>query len=166
MSRTALIRSGPPSKRMPVYSAQARVLAACIRALDVDCKREFGRHYAVADYHELGRLWPLPSYRLFIDAAEACGFVCTDFRPKLPFGFGEVNEAVEAALGQIPFPKLRLYVHTLVRAERWADSYSSPILEALASGALQLVAKRLESDASFYEDESGMPSLFVASEGE
>jgi len=43
---------------------------------------------------------------------------------------------------------LRQYVHYLVRPERFADGYSSPILESLVAGHLQQVASRLESDDS------------------
>jgi hypothetical protein len=46
------------------------------------------------------------------------------------------------------FVELRQYVHYLVRHERWADGYSSPIMESLADGHLQRVAGRLETDDS------------------
>jgi hypothetical protein len=38
---------------------------------------------------------------------------------------------------------LRRYIHTLHRADKWADGLSCPVLEALASGALQRAGLRL-----------------------
>ncbi|MOA63387.1 hypothetical protein D3C78_1890980 [compost metagenome] len=57
------------------------------------------------------------------------------------------------ALSSVPFRQLRHFLHTLLRNERWANGYSSPVREALGSGALELVATRLETDHSLLESE-------------
>ena len=79
-------------------------------------------------------------------ALPACGFVCRDFAE---------NPGIEAAmadprkkLASVSFVRLRAFVHTLLRAERWADGYSSFIRDGLSNGALEIVASRLESDES------------------
>ena len=51
-----------------------------------------------------------------------------------------------AAIAGWAFAQLRQYVHDLVRHERWADGYSSPIMDSLIEGQLQRVAERLETD--------------------
>jgi hypothetical protein len=88
----------------------------------------------------------LEAYGVFIEGAYACGFVCRDLKPDNPLE-GE-RERASAVIAGWSFPEIRQYVHYLVRHERFADGYSSPILESLIAGHLQLVADRLESDDS------------------
>jgi hypothetical protein len=59
----------------------------------------------------------------------------------------ERSRAAEAIAGWT-FAELRQYVHYLVRHERWADGYSSPIFDSLTEGHLQRVADRLTTDDS------------------
>jgi hypothetical protein len=91
----------------------------------------------------------LEAYRIFIEGAYACGFVCRDLKPDNPLESD--RERPVAAIAGWSFAQLRQYVHYLVRHERWADGFSSPILDALAAGHLQQVADRLETDESLYE---------------
>ena len=69
-----------------------------------------------------------------------------DLKPDNPLE--AARERPTEAIDGWAFPQLRQYVHYLVRHERFADGYSSPILESLVAGHLQQVADRLESDDS------------------
>lgn len=143
----ARIARSPPSKRSVVTQHQARHLVQLVRLLE----REALNHFRVPVAARLpkGRFtefFKLEAYRIFIEGAYACGFVCRDLKPDNPLE-GERERAVDVIAGW-SFPKLRQYVHYLVRHERFADGYSSPILESLAAGHLQQVANRLESDDS------------------
>ena len=46
--------------------------------------------------------------------------------------------------------RLRQLVHFLLRDERWADGYASPVLNALANGLLPAIADKLRNDQSLY----------------
>jgi len=137
----------PPSKRSAVTQHQARHLVQLIRWLE----REALNHFRVPVASRLPKdrhaeFFKLDAYRIFIEGAYACGFVCRDLKPDNPLE-GERDRAAAVIAGWA-FPELRLYVHYLVRHERWADGYSSPILDSLAAGHLQQVADRLETDDS------------------
>jgi hypothetical protein len=149
MSPRTIARQAP-SRRSTVNQHQARHLAQLIRWLE----REALSHYRVPVASRLPRdrfteFFKLEAYRNFIEGAYACGFVCRDLRPDNPLE-GERDPPAEA-IGRWGFTKLRQYVHYLVRHERWADGYSSPLLDSLAAGNLQQVADRLETDESLYE---------------
>lgn len=139
-----------PSRRSAVNQHQARHLVQLIRWLE----REALNHYRVPVASRLPRdrhaeFFRLDAYRIFIEGAYACGFVCRDLKPDNPLET-ERDQPAEA-IGRWSFAELRHYVHYLVRHERWADGFSSPILDALVAGHLQQVADRLETDESLYE---------------
>jgi hypothetical protein len=143
----ARIARNPPSRRSVVTQHQARHLVQLVRLLE----REALNHFRVPVAARLpkGRFpefFKLEAYRIFIEGAYACGFVCRDLKPDNPLE-GERERAAEVIAGW-SFPQLRQYVHYLVRHERFADGYSSPILESLVAGHLQQVANRLESSDS------------------
>ena len=138
------------SRRSAVTQHQARHLVQLIRWLE----REALGHFRVPVAARLPReryaeLFRLEAYRVFIEGAYACGFVCRDLKPDNPLEAERDRPA--QAIAAWSFPQLRQYVHYLVKHERWADGFSSPILEALVAGHLQQVADRLESDDSLYE---------------
>lgn len=159
MSKTLLIKNWSSSKRVTLYDLQASHFVACIKALDEDRLRTIGPRYN-PEAGDPARLWSLRSYRIFHDAAYVCGFVLDGLAPDFPLS--EANKSPQRTLGEIPFPKLRHYVHTLMRAERSSamDGYFSPVLESLVSGALLLVASRLEQDRSLYDSDASLPMLF------
>jgi len=95
--------------------------------------------------------WEIPEVTRFLEGALACGFVCADFKVEEWTDLESVHMRPEEMIGQMGAPELRKYVHTVQRAEKWADGYGSPLLRALSSGSLQIVARRLESDDSLYE---------------
>jgi hypothetical protein len=146
-----LIKQRQPLKRTPVYAAQARFLANCIRRLEEAYRRHFDRPYN-PDAGDSERFWALPEYKIFHNAAYACGFVCNDYTCFYAL-FDRADKYPEEILGRESFNGLRHYVHTLLRAERSCamDGYLSPVCYAIQSGALGVVARRLESDQSLYE---------------
>jgi hypothetical protein len=144
------IRRKPTSKRAAVNEFQARMLVILVDTLETASQRHFG----VRDHERLSaerhrEFTALPEYRLFVEGAYACGFVCTDFAPGGPTIERKVR--VEDAVSSWSFFELRHYVHTLLRSERWADGYSSPIFEALIQGVLQAIGRRLTNDDALYE---------------
>lgn len=139
-----------PSKRSAVTQHQARHLVQLIRVLE----REALTHFRAPVAARLPRerftdFFKLEAYRVFIEGAYACGFVCNDLKPDNPLE-SERARATGTIAGWT-FPQLRQYVHHLVRHERWADGFSSPLFAALADGHLQQVADRLDQDDSLYE---------------
>lgn len=141
------IMRSPPGRRSAVTQHQARHLVQLVRLLE----RAALDHFRVPVASRLPRdrhaeFFKLDAYRIFIEGAYACGFVCRDLKPDNPLE-AERDRAAEAIAGW-SFPVLRQYVHYLVRHERWADGFASPILESLAAGHLQQVADRLETDDS------------------
>ena len=141
------ISRSPPGKRSVVTQHQARHLVQLVRLLE----REALNHFRVPVASKLPKdrfaeFFKLEAYRIFIEGAYACGFVCRDLKPDNPLE-GQRERAASVVAGWT-FPELRQYVHYLVRHERFADGYSSPILESLIAGHLQQVADRLESDDS------------------
>jgi hypothetical protein len=144
------IRPKAPSKRSVVYEAQAEFLARCIRRLEIAFHQSFSAPYD-PDAGDSPRFWAMPEYEVFHDAAYACGFVCDDFVPNFPIELA--NERPHETLGRESFAGLRHYIHTLLRAERSnrIDGYFSPVCSAIQSGALGVIATRLESDRSLYE---------------
>lgn len=132
------IVDAPFSRRAAVRACQAELFTLLTRELIAAYTRR--PNESLADWFEQ------PEYRRFTVGAYAAGFVCTDLAPM--GDFGEIGSRPREHLSSAGFNKLRHYLHTLLRAERWADGYSSPIREAIVSGALKLVADRLENDES------------------
>lgn len=128
----------PFSRRSAVHACQAALFALLARELIEAYTRR--PNTDLADWLEL------PEHRRFVLGSYAAGFVCTDLAPM--DSFEEISSRPREHLSCACFNKLRHWVHTLLRAERWADGYSSPIREAIVSGALEIVVDRLESDES------------------
>jgi len=144
---SARIDRRPPGRRSVVTQHQARHFVQLVRLLE----RAALEHFRVPVASRLPKdrfaeFFKLEAYRIFIEGAYACGFVCRDLRPDNPLEGGRDRAA--AVIAGWSFPQLRQYVHYLVRHERFADGYSSPILESFIAGHLQQVADRLESDDS------------------
>lgn len=150
-SKHELIGHKPPLKRSHINSYQAEHFVELICRLEASVLEYFQVPSCERiPIHRFMEIFALPDYRLFLTGAYASGFVCQDF--SLDFDLNEVNRNPGLTIGYCEFPVLRHYIHTLIRGERWADGYSSPILEALVSGALRLVATRLKYDFSIQEN--------------
>ncbi|MDD5462646.1 MAG: hypothetical protein PHG00_13605 [Methylococcales bacterium] len=142
------IKPGPISRRTQVYEVQAHYMAKAIYSLVDAYSREF-RPNTELTLEIFYRFRGLNEYKQFEEAAFVCGFVCTDYSRFFP-----LDKAHERPLEVIPslsFSKLRHYIHTLQRAEKWNSEYSGSLWTAVQCGALSLVARRLESDQSLYE---------------
>ena len=143
----ARISRRPPSKRSVINQHQARHLVQLVRLLE----REALAHFRVPIAAKLPKdryaeFFRLEAYRIFIEGAYACGFVCRDLGPDNPLEGARGRAA--AAIAGWSLTELRQYLNYLIRHERFASGYSSPILDALIAGHLQQVAERLESDES------------------
>lgn len=144
------IQQNQPTSRDAIYRSQSHFFAKCIRKLEVAADALFVGEYD-PDAGEAAVFWAHPDYDIFHDAAYACGFVCNDLPPDFPID--EANLHPHERLGTETFKGLRHYVHTLLRAERSnrMDGYFSPVCKAIQSGALIVVAERLQSDESLYD---------------
>lgn len=132
------IVDAPFSRRAAVHACQAELF--------VLLARELIEAYRRAPELDLDAWLDLPEYKRFVAGAYATGFVCSDLAPI--DDFDEMNTWPREHLVRAGFNRLRHWVHTLLRAERWADGLASPILDAIVSGALEIVAGRLEGDGS------------------
>lgn len=138
------------TKRTAIYESQAKFLAKCIRILERVFRNELNGKYN-PDEGDSNVIWMMQEYDLFHDAAYACGFVCNNMVPN--YNLDSVNKDPVNALKNVSLIDLRQYTHTLLRAERNGrmDGYYSAIGAALESGALGIVANRLESDGRLYD---------------
>lgn len=144
------IKLGHVSRRTPVYEVQAHYLAIAIHQLADACARQFreGTELGLEDFY---RFSGMPEYEHFIQATTVCGFVCTDYSKFFPLD--KVHDRPQEVIPALPLSKVRHYIHTLQRAEKWNSEYSTALWTAITSGALLLVARRLESDQSLYESD-------------
>lgn len=94
------------------------------------------------------RLTELPEYEQFMVTCYATGFVCRDLAPKLELD--RINSRPSEAVPAWSLPEIRIYFHTLLRAERWDGGTWSHIFDALRAGTLIQAVDRLESDKSLY----------------
>ncbi|WP_428828032.1 hypothetical protein ACLIKD_08910 [Azonexus sp. IMCC34842] len=133
----------PFSRRSDVHACQVELFVLLAREL-IDAYRR-RPDSSLADWFEI------PEYQRFVIGAYAAGFVCTDLEAMN--NFEEMGSRPRDHLSGASFSKLRHYVHTLLRAERWADGYASTIREAIVSGALGIVVDRLDSDDSLKQQE-------------
>ncbi len=152
-SRRSLIRKHPLSKRTQIHDVQARFMAelildmeeACLLAYHARTPSELHR-----EWNQKPEPWEIPAVTRFMHGALACGFVCNDYAMEQCMDLYAVNARPQEMIGKMRFSELRRYIHTVQRAAKWSDGYD-PIIEALASGALQLAANRLMEDERLYE---------------
>ena len=92
----------------------------------------------------------MPEYERLLLGANACGFVCCDLAAD-----GSVLAFAETAswVAKAKFKDLRLYVHSLIRAERRfqknPNTKASPLQTALTTGALVRVCGRLRREQAW-----------------
>lgn len=130
-------------RRTPVLASQARLFS--MLALDLI------RAHARQSDMTLQTFFELPEYERLLIGAYACGFVCDDYGPVEMFE--KMTAWPRDYLADCGFARVRHFTHTLLRAERWSDGYSSPIRESIGTGALQLIADRLSSDQRLMQPE-------------
>jgi hypothetical protein len=137
------IQQKQASRRTPLLDDQVQLFVLLTRELTAAYERQ-------PDIN-LDGFGELPEYQRFLLGAYACGFVCRDFSPMEGGRFEMMRSRPMEHLADCTLNVLRHWVHTLLRAERWAEGWSSPIREAINGGALQLVAERLTSDQALRE---------------
>lgn len=136
------IHNKPASQRTHVLESQAQRFALLAEQLT-----------RIRQALSLDESLATPEYIQFSHAGYACGLVCSDYKPISGNKFMVANLRPNEHLADCSFRDLRHWVHHLFRAERWADGLSSPILEAINSGALTIVATRLKNDNRLRESE-------------
>jgi hypothetical protein len=92
----------------------------------------------------------MPEYERFMLGADACGFVCCDLTADLAIlSSAEKPGWIEKAR----FKDLRLYIHSLLRAERRFQKQPSekvtPLHTALRNGVLARLCSRLRTEQSW-----------------
>lgn len=136
------IQSKPASKRATVNKFQARLFAHTAMKLVANTSTQPAQIIAPEQFRAS------PTYQLFVDVAYACGFVCCDLSSSIDLA--ALNLDPHSSIASWTFPEIRAYTHTLLRAEQWNEEYSSPLLDAIQSGALALVAERIINDETLY----------------
>lgn len=119
-----------PSRRTPVRQYQADLLAMLID--------ELAESWRQRERMTLDDFTALPEYERLVAGMYACGVVCRDLEPL-------TEEWDSRRLQSAAWPAVRHWLHTLARSERWNYGWSSPIMRAIESGTLQLVARRLRA---------------------
>lgn len=151
---TPRIRRVWMSKNFLIFESQARFIAHLIQDLDRACMRAYHLQSIREVRFEFGMTpepWDLPEYTRFITGCMASGFVCGDIGVDDWLDLASINREPESSIARMTAYDLRLYLHTLHRAEKWGDCLASPILDAFASGALPALAQRFLEDESLYE---------------
>lgn len=138
------------SKRLAINEYQAQHLCALARRM-VQAAMEQSKVRDVADLPEEGwdTFTELPEYEMFTLGAYACGFVCADLSPD-----ADVNAVMSRprdALREMSLPRIRHFIHTLMRAERAGYGFGSVIFTALRSGVFEALCARLEGGTDLYE---------------
>lgn len=147
---SAKIKRGPVTKRAPIYEHQAQHMAKAMRLLEARFVREYS-NVEGPYYEDCLKFGNFPEYMGFHDAAILCGFVCTDYREEYPLD--KIHKNPRNIAQALTLSKLRHYVHTLQRHEKWCSHpLSGALVSSIRSGAFSIVADRLESDQTLYED--------------
>jgi hypothetical protein len=147
---SSLVVRRAPSKRSVVNEFQARHFAELCRLL---VKRTL-EHFEMESLEGLpDEGWEsfteMPEYGLFTTGVYACGFVCADLKPDADLD--AVKQRPIEAIQGADLPRLRHYVHTLMRSERASYGYGSVIYEALRAGILEQLSERMDRGADLYE---------------
>ncbi|EPN22701.1 hypothetical protein A247_27615 [Pseudomonas syringae pv. actinidiae ICMP 19099] len=120
---------------------QAQALARGIQRLELAIERELWGADSVAD---AALAYELPEYAELLGQAYADGFVRGELSHE-GFDFEAINARPQGQLSDTPYSEVCRYVHALYRAERHNWGWGSLVLAAIQSGALGVVAARLEA---------------------
>ncbi len=121
--------------------AHAQALAAGIRRLELAIERESWGTDSVADADQVSEL---PEYAELLEQAYASGFVQGDLSHE-GFDFDAINARPQGQLSALAYAEICRYVNALYRAERHNCGWGSLVLAAIQSGALGVIAARLET---------------------
>lgn len=136
-----MLKSSPVSARQGITESQARLFARLLRRAE----RALLNTWAVSSVGALpaddeGRVEDVDDYVLLREAAEACGLVCRD----LPAS-ADLPRVTRSDVASWDIKKIRRYLHTLFRAERWNEGGGPlPVYDAFRRDILSGVASRME----------------------
>ena len=82
-------------------------------------------------------------YRAFEEVCLNGGFVCDDYDEF--FNLALIHALPEEIIPNLTLSGIRHYIHTVQRAEKWNSEYSRALFDAVKSGSLGLVWRRLQS---------------------
>lgn len=136
----------PASKKDPLSINDCAEMARFIRDIEPACLDAYGVRSPSElrwEYGEKPSPWDIPEIMRFIYGAIELGFVLNDYEEHELVDLDSINRDPHRTVGGMGITDLRWFIHTVQRADKWADGYSSPILEYLVSGSLQLAGKRL-----------------------
>lgn len=134
------------SKNAPLRIQDCAEMARIICNIEPACLVAYGVNTASELHWEYGKKsspWSIPESNRFISGAIKLGFVLGDYETHELVNLDLINRDPQGTVGCMEITDLRWFIHTIQRADKWADGFSSPILECLASGSLQLAGKRL-----------------------
>ena len=141
-----LLKNRPALRPEPLTIRDCAEMARIIQEIEPACLAAYSVRSACElkwEYGEKPWPWDIPEIMQFIDRSSELGFVLSDYEQTDIFDLNEINRDPQGTVGQMGISDLRWFIHTVQRSDKWADGYSSPILESLASGALQLAGTRL-----------------------
>lgn len=128
------------SKETPLPSrSQAQAFAAGIRRLELAVARERWRLDSVTDAE---KVYALPEYVDLLEQAYASGFVHGDLSAD-GVDFQAINARPREQLAGMAMAEVRRFVHALYRCERHSFGWSSPVLDAVQSGALTIAVDKI-----------------------
>ena len=116
-----------PDIRQGVFRLEEQLTLQQIRFVGVKLRERIRRHETSSSDERLRPIdWP--EWHAFIDAANACGFVCSEAGEDMGDGLKTpVSEKIKtlkrspAGLEQLSLRDLRRIVHYIMRSERWGD---------------------------------------------
>lgn len=132
-----------PLKGHNITEAQARLMAQALRRVARACEEFEVDEFTTAEFIILS---DHPAYQQFHEAAFVAGFVCDDYSEFMELE--PVRRTPRAIVPRMSFGQIRHYVHTLQRTEKNNSQGSTALWMAAQSGALDLIAERLDSDAT------------------
>lgn len=136
----------PASRNDPLNIEDCAKMARIIQEIEPACLAAYSVRAASELKWEWGKEpwpWDIPEIMRFIHGSIELGFVLDDYEMTDLVDLKEINRDPQGTVGRMGISDLRWFIHTVQRSDKWADCYSSPVLECLASGALQLAGKRL-----------------------
>lgn len=91
----------------------------------------------------------LTEYDLFTSGVYACGFVCSDLLPDVDLE--AIERDPQSVLDRMDLPRIRHYLHTLLRSERANWGCGSVIYSALRAGVLSALVQRIKDGEDLFQ---------------
>lgn len=139
-------QTAEPSTPPPLTVRACFLMSQIIAAMEPACLKTFKktRHTLLRwQWDQKPSPNDIPEIMHFIYGTLYLGFVMDPFDPEDYADLKAINEEPIRMIDDMDLNDLRRYIHTLQRADKWSDGLWSPVLEALASGALQRAGQRL-----------------------